>query len=185
MAVLLLDNFDSFTYNLYDCLSSLGFDIDVVRNDVLDFDRLDLYSHIVLSPGPGLPLEAGCMMRLIATQVGKKPILGVCLGMQALALHFGDALYNLELVCHGMEHRCFKTQESMLLRSVADEFVVGLYHSWAITGKSDSFVVTSKSAQGVIMSIENVEQQFYGVQFHPESIMTPSGKTIINNFLSA
>ena len=184
MAILILDNYDSFTYNLYDYMASLGHSVDVVRNDALDFDTLEKYSHIVLSPGPGLPSDAGCLMPLIKSQIGKKPILGVCLGMQALALHLGDELYNLSQVRHGIAMTSRKLKPSLLLNGVNDEFKVGLYHSWAILGKSKNFDITSVSADHVIMSIENLALKCFGVQFHPESIMTPQGKLILENFLS-
>ena len=184
MAVLLLDNYDSFTYNLYDYISSLGFEVEVFRNDHLDFKGLEKYSHIILSPGPGLPREAGSMMQLIEKRIGSVPILGVCLGMQALAVHLGDVLYNLKSVKHGREQNCRKLKDSVLLKNLNTNFVVGLYHSWAIRGKSEFFEITSKSDDGVIMSIENKQLKCFGVQFHPESIMTPDGKQILGNFLT-
>ena len=183
MAVLLLDNYDSFTYNLYDYIQSLGYAVDVVRNDALDLTSTDAYSHIVLSPGPGLPQASGCLMALIEQEIGKKPILGVCLGMQALALHLGDELYNLPQVRHGIAMGCEKRGESHLLRGLEQNFIVGLYHSWAVEGKSESFSITSISKDGVIMSIEAIDKKVYGVQFHPESVMTPEGKRILKNFL--
>lgn len=181
--VLILDNFDSFTYNLYDYIADLGYEVEVYRNDVLDLNSLEKYSHIVLSPGPGLPQNAGCMMELIKSQLGKKPILGVCLGMQAIAVHFGDELYNLDTVRHGREMICNRVGSSVLLHEVPEKFTVGLYHSWAIAGKSSAYHKSSVSEENVVMSIENVDWKCYGVQFHPESIMTPDGKLMIRNFL--
>lgn len=183
MAVLLLDNYDSFTYNLYDYIAHLGHPIDVVRNDVLDCKDLEKYSHIVLSPGPGLPEDAGCMMALIAHQLGRKPILGVCLGMQALAIHLGDTLYNLDQVRHGREMTCRQLMPSVLFQGIETTFKVGLYHSWAVSGNSNKFDITSMSEDNVVMSMENTAQQCFGVQFHPESIMTPKGKLMLKNFL--
>jgi len=183
MAILLLDNYDSFTYNLYDYMVHLGHDVEVIRNDALVLQDAEKYSHIVLSPGPGLPEEAGCMMDLIARQLGKKPILGICLGMQALALHLGDTLYNLEQVRHGREMTCRQLKPNVLLRDIDAVFTVGLYHSWAISGKSGHFDITSVSEDEVIMSMENVALRCFGVQFHPESIMTPQGKLMLSNFL--
>lgn len=181
--VLLLDNYDSFTYNLYDYVSSLGYVVDVQRNDISELGKMDHYSHIILSPGPGLPNEAGCMMQLIASQVEKIPILGVCLGMQALALHFGEALYNLESVRHGRQVTCTKIGKSTLLNHVPEKFIVGLYHSWAVKIKNESLKITSRSEEGVIMSVEDINRGCFGVQFHPESIMTPNGKQILQNFM--
>jgi anthranilate synthase component II len=183
MAILLLDNYDSFTYNLYDYIRHLGYEVDVIRNDILNCDDTDKYSHIVLSPGPGLPQDAGCMMDLIGLQLGRKPIFGVCLGMQALAIHLGDTLYNLKEVRHGREMKCRQLMPSVLLQNIDIEFQVGLYHSWAITGKSEQFDITSISGDEVIMSMENKSLQCFGVQFHPESIMTPQGKVMLKNFL--
>lgn len=183
MPVLLLDNFDSFTYNLFDYICDLGYEVEVVRNDALDFNNLDQYSHIVLSPGPGLPNSAGCMMDLIQHQLTQKPILGVCLGMQALAMQFGDELFNLDNVRHGIQMNCEKLGESILLEGLPQNFSVGLYHSWAISGKSKDLKSTSISSDGVIMSVENTAKKCFGVQFHPESIMTPEGKNILKNFL--
>ncbi len=181
--VLLLDNYDSFTYNLYDYVSSLGYEVIVMRNDVLDLKKLNEFTHIILSPGPGLPNDSGCMKQLILEQVGKKPILGVCLGMQALALHFGDELYNLENVRHGRQLNCSKIDRSVLLQNVPKQFQVGLYHSWAVSIKNEYLKITSRSEEGVIMSIENEKLGCFGVQFHPESIMTPDGKVILRNFM--
>ena len=157
--------------------------MDVGRNDAWDWTSTDAYSHIVLSPGPGLPQASGCLMALIEQEIGKKPILGVCLGMQALALHLGDELYNLPQVRHGIAMGCEKRGESHLLRGLEQNFIVGLYHSWAVEGKSESFSITSISKDGVIMSIEAIDKKVYGVQFHPESVMTPEGKRILKNFL--
>jgi anthranilate synthase component 2 len=184
MAILILDNYDSFTYNLYDYIASLGHAVEVIRNDALDFNSLEQYSHIVLSPGPGLPQNAGCLMSIISSQIGRKPILGVCLGMQALALHLGDDLYNLEQVRHGREMTCRQLKSNILLSGADELFTVGLYHSWAILGKSKNFDITSVSADNVIMSLENLDLKCFGVQFHPESIMTPHGKLILQNFIN-
>lgn len=181
--ILLLDNYDSFTYNLYDYVSSLGYVVDVQRNDACSLREMDQYSHIILSPGPGLPKEAGCMMQLIASQVEKTPILGVCLGMQALALHFGETLYNLESVRHGRQMNCSKIGKSILLRHLPEKFKVGLYHSWAVKTKNEVLKITSRSEEDVIMSIEDPNLGCFGVQFHPESIMTPHGKQILQNFM--
>lgn len=164
-------------------MASLNYEVEVIRNDRLRLDIMDKFSHIVLSPGPGLPPEAGLMMDLINEQLGKKPILGVCLGMQALALHLGDELFNLGCVQHGQAMQCKKSKPSVLLDKIEDEFTVGLYHSWAISGKSNRYAITSVSKENVIMSIENVNLKCFGVQFHPESIMTPHGKQMLMNFL--
>ncbi len=183
MSVLLLDNFDSFTYNLYDYLSALGYSVEVIRNDALAVDSVKNCSHIVLSPGPGLPQDAGCMMSVIETYSGKIPILGVCLGMQGIAVYFGSQLYNLPQVRHGQAVTCSRLGESILLNGIDDEFQVGLYHSWAVAETPNHFNATSRSEEGVLMSIEHKNLGVFGVQFHPESIMTPDGKKMLKNFL--
>ncbi len=183
MAVLLLDNFDSFTYNLYDYICSLGFAVDVVRNDQFNPNDFQKYSHIVLSPGPGLPEDAGCMMNLINKALGQVPILGVCLGMQALGVHFGARLYNLEEVRHGIQMTCIQQNKGLLLNKLPDTFEVGLYHSWALDILDSDLKITALSQEGIVMAIESVEKKCFGVQFHPESIMTPLGKKILQCFL--
>lgn len=183
MAVLLLDNFDSFTYNLYDYICDLGYDVEVFRNDNFDVSQYKHYSHIVLSPGPGLPKDAGCMMALIEQALGNVPILGVCLGMQALCLHFGGKLYNLDQVRHGIQMKCEQMKPNVLFQGIPDTFEVGLYHSWAVEVGSE-LNITSQSADGVVMSVESVQHRCFGVQFHPESIMTPDGKNMLENFLA-
>ena len=182
MAVLLLDNFDSFTYNLYDYICDLGYEVKVVRNDEFDPNDFGKYSHIVLSPGPGLPKDAGCMMDLIDKALGKVPILGVCLGMQALGLHFGERLYNLEHVRHGIQMVCHQIQANVLFQNVPETFEVGLYHSWALDISGDALKITARSQEGIVMAVESVENKCFGVQFHPESIMTPWGKEILRSF---
>ena len=183
MAVLLLDNFDSFTYNLYDYISDLGYDVEVVRNDQFNPNDFQKYSHIVLSPGPGLPQDAGCMMDLIDKALGKVPILGVCLGMQALGLRFGERLYNLEHVRHGIQMNCKQTHPNVLFKEVPETFEVGLYHSWALDISGDALKITARSQEGIVMAVESLENKCFGVQFHPESIMTPWGKLILKRFL--
>lgn len=184
MRVLILDNYDSFTYNLYDYIAALGANVDVVRNDEIDLDSVDGYSHIVLSPGPGLPNSAGRQPQLIERYAGKLPILGVCLGMQALGQYFGAQLYNLEGVRHGRDMNCNIISDSVLLSTVKTPFKVGLYHSWALKNLPDSLRLTALSDENVVMAFECVDQKIFGVQFHPESVMTPDGKQIIQSFLN-
>jgi anthranilate synthase component 2 len=183
MAVLLLDNFDSFTYNLFDYICELGYEVDVVRNDQFDINNFQQYSHIVLSPGPGLPVDAGCMMDLINKALGQVPILGVCLGMQALGLHFGERLYNLEHVRHGIQMTCAQQNQGLMFRQIPETFEVGLYHSWALDISGEHLKTTALSEEGIVMAVESVEKKCFGVQFHPESIMTPQGKLMLQNFL--
>lgn len=178
--ILLLDNFDSFTYNLKHYLVGLGCSVHVVRNNVENL-LLNDFDKIVLSPGPGLPDQAGIMMELIAEVDGKIPILGVCLGMQAIAEHLGGEIYNQEKVKHGVQEN-INCEDSILFDGLPNNIEVGLYHSWAVREHS-KYTVTAKSDAGVIMAIENPEKKLFGVQFHPESVMTPEGRRILSNFL--
>ncbi|MCJ8291948.1 MAG: aminodeoxychorismate/anthranilate synthase component II [Crocinitomicaceae bacterium] len=178
--ILLIDNFDSFTYNVKHYLTSLGAQVQVVRNNV-EILNLSDYDKIVLSPGPGLPADAGRVMSLIGEIGGKVPVLGVCLGMQAISLHLGGEIFNQENVKHGVQESV-SCGDSELFSGLPSEIEVGLYHSWAVKEHSN-YSVTARSASGAIMAIENTEQKLYGVQFHPESIMTPNGMEILENFL--
>lgn len=162
---------------MFDC------DITVVRNDELDFSIPLEYDFIVLSPGPGLPTEAGVMMQLIREQLGKTPILGVCLGMQGVAEVLGASIYNQKTVKHGLQELI--TTEKSVLFSTGEQINVGLYHSWAVKPEGGKFDVTAYNDSGVVMAIENPDLKVYGVQFHPESIMTPEGKKMIGNFLES
>ena len=159
---------------------SLDVEVDVVRNNV-EISNFSQYHKIVLSPGPGLPQNAGNMMKLIEQVNGKIPVLGVCLGMQAIALHLGGEIYNQENVKHGVmeEIRLF---DSELFYELPKEIEVGLYHSWAVRENSN-YKVTAISEGDILMAIENTECKLYGIQFHPESVMTPNGMKLIENFL--
>jgi anthranilate synthase/aminodeoxychorismate synthase-like glutamine amidotransferase len=179
--ILLLDNFDSFTYNLKHYLTNLGNQVDVVRNNI-EILNLSDYDKIVLSPGPGLPKEAGYMMDILKKVDGKVPVLGVCLGMQAIALHLDGEIYNQEKVKHGVEEKVL-CSDSILFKGIPNQIKVGLYHSWAVK-EHLKYSVTARSESDVIMAIENRERKLYGVQFHPESIMTPNGIDILENFLT-
>lgn len=180
--ILLLDNYDSFTYNLSHYLEAEGVAVDVVLNDQFDPSTLDLYNKVVLSPGPGLPVDSGALMEVIRLSDGVRPVFGVCLGMQAIAEYLGGSLYNQEAVKHGVAEM-IQIEPSLLFLGIPSEIEVGLYHSWAVNTEGN-FDVISKSNEDVIMAIENKSKNFYGVQFHPESILTPHGKEIIKNFLS-
>lgn len=184
MKILLIDNFDSFTFNLCHYLTSLGADVEVVRENDYQCSMLDNVDRIVLSPGPGLPSESVGMMDCIKDAADKIPILGVCLGMQALVEYTGGNLYNQKMVKHGVQEYIDKVVDSNLLKNIPKRFQVGLYHSWAVNLQANSeFEVTARSSSGIIMAIESRKRKFYGVQFHPESIMTPEGKNILKNFL--
>lgn len=181
--ILLLDNFDSFTYNLKHHLSSLGAKVEVVRNDRKDW-RSFQGSHIVLSPGPGLPGSSGALMDCIAHYSGKKPILGVCLGHQALAEYNGGSLFNLDHVRHGKQKKIDILSEGVLFRGLTKDLSVGLYHSWAVRDVPESFKLTALDEDGVVMGMENERDGSFGVQFHPESVMCPGGIDLLANFLA-
>ena len=186
MKILLLDNYDSFTYNLYHYLQQFCDDVTVVRNDAITAEETDAFTHIVLSPGPGLPKESGVLMDVIARQAGKKPILGICLGMQAIAEHFGGTLYNQDEVKHGLTTKITFGPKDSFFSGISSPTVVGLYHSWAVDEASLTPVLapTAKSDSGVVMALRHRTFQMYGVQFHPESILTPSGLKMIENWVT-
>ena len=184
MKVLLLDSFDSFTYNLSHYLEGLNCEVKVARNNEITLAEIEQFDKIVLSPGPGLPHDAGVLMDLLAEFATKKPILGVCLGMQAIAVHFGGSLYNLPHVKHGVAEMVTQQAESILLRDVPKTFEVGLYHSWAVDpALPDELKTTAISENGILMAIEHRTLPLFAVQFHPESILTPAGRKIIQNFV--
>lgn len=164
-----------------------GFDVSVttVYNDEVDLETVGEYDQIVLSPGPGLPHEAGKMNAVIQRYAYEKPILGVCLGFQALAEFFGGKLYNQEKVKHGIAEKGNFNQNSKLFSNTADQFKIGLYHSWAVSPDQfpDCLTITGKSENDVIMAFEHKELPIAGVQFHPESILSEHGKKIVENFI--
>jgi len=184
MKVLLIDNYDSFTYNLVHYLEKMDVEVDVVRNDQ-KIPLLENFDALVLSPGPGLPKESSKLMTVIAAAYGKMPILGICLGMQALAEHAGAALYNRKGVMHGRTVKLQNIQESVLLQDVQD-LTVGLYHSWAIVAEElpgDWKVCATAMEDCAPMVMENRGKRAYAVQFHPESILTKGGFKMIENWV--
>lgn len=186
MKLLILDNYDSFTYNLVHYAEQFVNQVDVYRNDEIDLIETDEYSHILISPGPGLPAKAGITMDIFKRHFESKAILGVCLGCQAMAEFFGGKLYNQNKVAHGLQRKVRKTSYAgRILKDMPDEFEVGLYHSWAIDAASlpSEIKVTALSQENVVMTIEHKDLPLAGVQFHPESVMTPSGISIIKNWL--
>ena len=185
MKILVVDNYDSFTYNLVHYLEALDVDVTVVYNDHIDFQQVEEFDKIVLSPGPGLPHQAGQMNELIARYVSSKPILGICLGFQALVIHFGGQLFNQDDVKHGVTTTCVLQSDSTLFKNTAQKFQVGLYHSWAADVKSmpKTLKVTALSKKNVIMSFEHRTLPIFGVQFHPESILSEFGREILENFI--
>lgn len=184
MKILLIDNFDSFTYNLVHYLESLNCTVEVQRNNAIIWEHLDDADALVLSPGPGLPKDAGALLEVIEKYHRHKPILGVCLGMQALAEFYGDELYNLKAVKHGVQTTITLENTCSLYKDLPNHFEVGLYHSWAVNLKEESpFIATAKDSEGVLMSIRHSHLPLFGVQYHPESIMTEYGIDILKNFL--
>ena len=185
--ILMIDNYDSFTYNLVQYLSELGAELSVVRNDEKTVERLlDLKPKgVVVSPGPGRPEDAGVSLELIRSVAGYVPLLGVCLGHQALAQAYGARIGYAPTLMHGKTSEVEHT-DSALFSGIRNPFVATRYHSLVVEEETldDSFDVTARTKDGVIMGIECSERKQYGVQFHPESIMTPVGKEILANFLS-
>lgn len=188
MKILVLDNYDSFTYNLVQYLQELlAEEVDVYRNDAIALAAVADYDAVVLSPGPGLPQDAGIMPALLQTYAAHKPILGVCLGHQAIGEAFGGTLFNLPKVYHGVATPIHHHDDANgLFREVPTVFPAGRYHSWVVERSTlpAELTVTAEDEQGQIMAMRHRQYPVYGVQFHPESVMTPSGKTMLNNFLT-
>ena len=186
MKVLVLDNYDSFTFNLVQYIEELlGYPVDVHRNDEISLDAVEKYDAIVLSPGPGIPSESGIMPALIRRYATTKALLGVCLGHQAIGEAFGGELENLEQVYHGMETEMIRIEsDDLLYRSVPDRFRAGRYHSWVVKRDTipDCLVLTVEDEWGRAMGFRHREHRVWGVQYHPESIMTEHGKQILQNF---
>mgnify|MGYP000910214063 FL=1 len=187
MKVLLLDNYDSFTYNLKLLIEQYGVEqLDVIKNDQLQIDEVEEYDKIMLSPGPGLPSDAGLMLDIIQAYGASKPILGICLGQHAIAEAFGGKLFNLKQAMHGITMPIKILKEDLLFDSLPKTIEVGLYHSWAVSKDllPESLEILALNEKGTIMALRHKSLNIKGVQFHPESIMTPSGKTIIWNWLN-
>lgn len=186
MKILVFDNYDSFTYNIVHALRELGENPDVIRNDQLDLDDVDKYDKIIISPGPGIPEESGLLMELLKRFAGKKPILGICLGHQAISERFGAKLHNLPEVYHGIATPISVTKEDYLFEGLPKEFKVGRYHSWVVDNKDfpeEELEVTATDQNGMIMAMRHKEYDIRGMQFHPESVLTPEGIKIIDNWL--
>ncbi len=189
MKTLVLDNYDSFTYNLVQMIEQVtGLRPDVYRNDKITLAEVGVYDKIVLSPGPGIPAEAGILCDLIREYAATKSILGVCLGQQAIAEVFGATLVNLSEIFHGVATAATScVSEAPLLRGLPAEIEVGRYHSWAVSELDfpEELLITSRDANGIIMSLQHRTYDVHGVQYHPESILTPNGRKILENFFGA
>ena len=182
--VLIIDNYDSFTYNLVHYLDGLGAKINICRNDEIDWQLVEKSKNILLSPGPGLPKDAGALMQLIDQFHRNKNILGICLGHQAIAQYFNNELVNIKPVLHGKSSKLLVKDDGCLFKNLPSSFKIGHYHSWIVKLKSDSeLITTAVNEQGMNMAFRHKNWQLFGLQFHPESILTENGKTILNNWM--
>ncbi len=188
MKILVFDNYDSFTYNLVQLIEQITEDkVEVFRNDEISLEEIEQYDKIILSPGPGIPSEAGLLLDLIKKYAPTKSILGVCLGQQAIAEAFGGSLINLSEIYHGVAVPAKKVAEHKILEGLPEVLEVGRYHSWAVNVSDfpDELQVTSVDDNGIIMSLKHKTYDVHAVQYHPESILTPHGKDILRNFLNS
>ena len=185
MKTVIIDNYDSFTYNLAHLVKELGAEVDVLRNDKFRLEELEPYDKIILSPGPGVPEEAGLLLDVIRRYAGKKPILGVCLGEQAIGEVYGGKLTNLDEVFHGIQSPVTLTATDYLFEGLPSTVQVGRYHSWVVDRKDfpDCLEVTAVSEEGYIMALRHRTLDVRGVQFHPESVLTPEGKQMLGNWI--
>lgn len=191
MKILVFDNYDSFTYNLVHLVEKITHTkVDVYRNDQLELDKVKGYDKIILSPGPGIPEEAGLLLPLIQEYAALKSILGVCLGHQAIGEAFGGKLVNLSTVYHGVATEIEVGGQkpevrSLLFEGLPDKIEVGRYHSWIVSDENfpDELSVTARDANGYIMALQHKTYDVQGVQFHPESVLTPDGEKILRNWL--
>lgn len=183
--VLVIDNYDSFVYNLVHYLEDLDCKVSVRRNDEIDLEEVAKFDKIMLSPGPGIPEEAGALKAIISRYAASKSILGVCLGQQAIGEVFGGSLLNLPAVFHGVASKIKLTvQNEILFRDLEQELEVGRYHSWVVNPQLPACLeATSFDENGQVMSLRHREFDVRGVQFHPESVLTPQGKKIIENWI--
>lgn len=188
MKIVVIDNYDSFTYNLVHYLEELSGEVTVLRNDEFDIEELITYDKILLSPGPGIPDEAGLLKEVIRQYAKTKSILGICLGQQAIGEVYGGSLVNLDKVFHGISSKVKITaKEESLFKNLPEEFEVGRYHSWVVATENfpKNLEITSTDENGQIMSLRHRTFDVKGVQFHPESVLTPDGKTILKNWLES
>jgi anthranilate synthase component II len=187
MKILVFDNYDSFTYNLVHLVEKiLHIKVDVFRNDQIALERVKDYDKIILSPGPGIPTEAGLLLPLITAYAATKSILGVCLGHQAIGEAFGGTLTNLSDVYHGVATNCniLKT-DAPLFNGIGKQLEIGRYHSWVVSKENfpSTLEITAEDDNGMIMGLQHKSLDIQGVQFHPESVLTPAGETIMRNWL--
>jgi len=188
MKILIFDNYDSFTYNLVHVVEKLIHGkVDVFRNDRIPLEQIKVYDKIILSPGPGLPVESGLLLPLIETYAPSKSILGVCLGHQAIGETFGAKLVNLSSVYHGVATPCRQlVADESLFAGLPPVFEVGRYHSWIVDREQfpGTLEITAEDEQGQVMALRHRKYDVKGVQFHPESVLTPLGEQIMKNWLT-
>lgn len=186
MKIVIIDNYDSFTYNLSHLVKSLGAEVTVLRNDRFELPDLEAFDKIILSPGPGIPSEAGMLLDVIRSYAGRKPMLGVCLGHQAIGEVFGGKLENLSDVFHGVATECSQFGNDYIFKGLPGRIVMGRYHSWVVSRENfpACLEITAESDEGQIMALRHREYDIHGIQFHPESVLTPDGATIIKNFIN-
>lgn len=186
--ILILDNYDSFTYNIAHYVDeNPNYKAVVIRNDAISLEEINKFDTIILSPGPGLPKDAGIMNALVKKYASTKKILGICLGMQAIGEIFGGQLINMEKVYHGISSSINITKKnSIIYKNLPNSFKVGRYHSWVIDQENfpNTLEITAQTKQNEIMSLKHKEYAVFGVQYHPESILTEHGKQLIANFLN-
>lgn len=185
MKIVIIDNYDSFTYNLAHLVKELGAEVTVFRNDQFQLSELDRFDKIILSPGPGIPSEAGLLMDVIKKYAGRKPMLGVCLGHQAIGEAFGAKLTNLSEVYHGVATPCTQFGNDPIFEGLPKRIEIGRYHSWVVdkSGFPDCLDITAVSDDGQIMGLKHKNYDIRGIQFHPERVLTPDGKKMIQNWL--
>ena len=183
--IVIIDNYDSFTYNLSHMVKELGARVTVIRNDQFTLNQLKPFDKIILSPGPGIPSEAGLLTDVIKAYSGHKPILGVCLGHQAIGEVFGGRLENLPDVYHGVAAECTQYGNDYIFNGMPKRITIGRYHSWVVSKTSfpECLDITAVSDDGNIMALRHKHLDIHGIQFHPESVLTPEGKRIIQNWL--
>ena len=185
MKIVIIDNYDSFTYNLSHLVKELGAQVTVLRNDQFLLEELEQYSKIILSPGPGIPSEAGLLLDVIRTYAGRKPILGICLGHQAIGEVFGGRLENLSDVFHGVATEGTQLGNDELFYGLPSRITMGRYHSWVVSKVDfpDCLEITAESDEGQIMALKHKEYNIRGIQFHPESVLTPDGRKMLQNWM--
>lgn len=184
--VFVIDNYDSFTYNLVHYLEELDCEVTVKRNDEFELDELEYYPLLLLSPGPGIPDESGLLKAVIERYAPSKKILGICLGQQAIGEVFGASLINLDKVYHGIATPVKVIKEDVLFKDLPDVFDIGRYHSWVVAAPlPEALIATSVDEEGQLMSLRHKTYDVCAVQYHPESVLTPHGKKILDNWINS